>query len=70
MMINIVLTLTLSAGILASVPVFAAEQEKDGCSFKEDSAEKIADCGKLITKKSAPPLNELTRRNKGLLPDR
>jgi hypothetical protein len=70
MMVNTVLALTLSAAILASVPVYAEEQQKDRCSLKEDSAEKIADCDTLITKKSASPLNELTRKNKGLIPDR
>ena len=70
MMINTILALTLSAAILASVPVYAVEQEKDRCSLKEDSAEKIADCDKLIVKKNTSSLNELTRKNKGLLPDR
>jgi hypothetical protein len=53
----------------ASVPVYAVEQQKDRCSLKEDSAEKIADCDTLIIKKSASRLNELTRKNKGLIPD-
>jgi len=70
MMMNIVLALTLSAVMLASVPVYAVEQEKDRCSLKEDSAEKIGDCDKLIVKKSASSHNELTRKTKGLLPDR
>jgi hypothetical protein len=70
MMMNTVLALTLSAAIVASVPVSAVEQQKDRCSLKEDSAEKIADCDTSISKKSASPLNELTRKNKGLIPDR
>ena len=70
MMMNTVLALALSAAILASVPVYAVEQEKDRCSLKEDSAEKIADCDTLMVKKSASPHNELTRKNKGLIPDR
>jgi hypothetical protein len=69
-MMNTVLALTMSAAILASVPAYAVEQQKDRCSLKEDSAEKIAACDKLMIKKSASPLNELTRKNKGLLPDR
>jgi hypothetical protein len=39
-MMNTVLTLTLSAALLARVPVCAVEQEKDRCSLKEGSAEK------------------------------
>ena len=70
MMMNTVLALTLSAAIVANVPVSAVEQQKDRCSLKEDSAEKIADCDKLINKKSASSLDELTRKNKGLIPDR
>jgi hypothetical protein len=70
MMMNIVLALALFAAILATVPVYAVEQQKDRCSLKEDSAEKIADCDALIVKKSASPLNELIRKNKGLIPDR
>ena len=70
MMMNIVLALTLSAAILVSLPVYAVEQQKDRCSLKEDSAEKIAACDKLMMKKSASPLDELTRKNKGLIPDR
>jgi hypothetical protein len=70
MMMNTVLALTLSAALLASVPVYAVEQEKDRCSLKEDSAEKIADCDTLIVRRSASPHNELTRKNKGLIPDR
>ena len=69
-MMNTVLALTLFAAILASVPVYAVGQEKDRCSFKDDSAEKIADCDKLIVKKNASSLNELTRKNKGLISDR
>jgi hypothetical protein len=69
-MINIVLTLTLSAATLASsVSVSAAEQEKQRCALKEDSTEKIADCLKL-PKKNPSRLDELTRRNRGLLPER
>jgi hypothetical protein len=70
MMMNTVLALTLSAAILVSLPVYGLEQQKDRCSLKEDSAEKIADCDKLINKKSASPLDESTRKNKGLIPDR
>jgi hypothetical protein len=70
MMMNTVLALTLSAAILVSLPVYAVEQQKDRCSLKEDSAEKIAACDKLMMKKSASPLDELTRKNKGLIPDR
>jgi hypothetical protein len=69
MMMNSILALTLSIVLLASVPAYAVEQEKDRCSLNEDSAEKIADCETLIVKKSASPLNELTRKNKGLIPD-
>jgi hypothetical protein len=69
MMMNTVLALTLSAAILASIPVYAVEQQKDRCSFKEDSAEKIAAC-ELMMKKSASPFDELIRKNKGLIPDR
>lgn len=69
-MMNSVLALTMSTALLASVPVYAVEQQKDRCSLKEDSAEKIADCDPLIVKKSASPLNALTRKNKGLIPDR
>jgi hypothetical protein len=70
-MMNIVLalTLTLSAATLASVPVFAAEQGKDRCVLKEDSTEKIADYDKML-RKNASPLDELARRNRGLLPER
>jgi hypothetical protein len=67
---TMMMALTLSAAILASVPVYAVEQEKDRCSLKEDSAEKIADCDTLIIKKSPSPLNELTQKNRGLIPDR
>ena len=67
-MMNTVLALTLFAAILASVPVSAVGQEKDRCSLKEDSAEKIADCDKSIVKKNASSLN--ARKNKGLIPDR
>jgi hypothetical protein len=70
MMMNTVLALTLSAAILVSPPVYAVEQQKDRCLLKEDSAEKIAACDKLMMKKSASPLDELTRKNKGLIPDR
>ena len=69
-MMNTVLALIMSAAIPASVPAYAVEQQKDRCSLKEDSAEKIANCDTLIIKKSASPLNELTRKNKGLIPDR
>jgi len=68
-MTNIVLVLTLSAATLASVPVSAAEQEKDRCVLKEDSTEKIADCDKVL-RKNPSPLDELARRNRGLLPER
>ena len=70
MMMNTVLVLTLSAAILVSLPVYAVEQQKDRCSLKEDSAEKIAACDKSMMKKSASPLDEWTRKNKGLIPDR
>jgi hypothetical protein len=70
MMMNTVLTLALSAAILVSLPVYAVEQQKDRCSLKEDSEEKIADCDKLMMKKSASPLDELIRKNRGLIPDR
>jgi hypothetical protein len=68
-MTKIVLVLTLSAATLASVPVFAAEQGKDRCVLKEDSAEKSADCDKVL-RKNPSPLDELARRNRGLLPER
>jgi hypothetical protein len=72
MMMNTVLALTLSAAILVSLPVYAVEEQKDRCSFKEDSAEKkMAACDKLMMmKKTASPLDELIRKNKGLIPDR
>ena len=62
-MMNIVLalTLTLSSAALASVPVAAAEQEKDRCVLTEDPAEKIADCRKL-PRKNASRLDELARK--------
>jgi len=68
-MTNIVLVLTLSAATLASVAVSAAEQEKDRCVLKEDSTEKFADCDKVL-RKNPSPLDELARRNRGLLPER
>jgi len=70
-MINIVLalTFTLFAAALASVPVSAAEQEKDRCVLTEDTAEKIADCRKL-QRKNASLLDELARENKGLVSER
>jgi hypothetical protein len=68
-MTKIILVLALSAATLASVPLSAAEQGKDRCVLKEDSAEKIADCDKVL-KKNASPLDELARRNRGLLPER
>ena len=70
-MINIVLalTFTLFAAALASVPVCAAEQEKDRCVLTEDPAEKIADCQKL-PRKNASLFDELARKNKGLLSER
>jgi hypothetical protein len=67
-MTKIVLVLTLSAAALASVPVSAAEQEKDRCALEEGSTEKMADCLKLPRKNTR--LDDLTRRNKGLLPER
>jgi hypothetical protein len=70
MMMNSILALTLSTAFLASIPVNAMEQQKDRCSLNEDSAEKMADCDTLIVKKNASHLNELTRKNKGLIPDR
>ena len=67
-MTKIVLVFTLSAATLASVPVPAAEQEKDRCVLKEDSTEKIADCHKVL-RKNASLLDELAR-NRGLVPKR
>lgn len=66
-MINIVLalTFTLFAAALASVPVCAAEQEKDRCVLTEDTAEKIADCQKL-RRKNASALDELAREDRSL----
>jgi hypothetical protein len=69
MMMNTVLALTLSAAILVSLPVYAVEQQKDRCVLKEDSTEKIADCDKVL-RKNASPLDELARRNRGLIPER
>ena len=40
MMMNTVLTLTLSAALLASVPFCTVEKEKDRRSLKDGSAEK------------------------------
>ena len=68
-MMNIVLVFTLFAATLASVPVSAVEQEKGRCVLKEDTTEKIADCDKVL-RKNASPLDELARRNRGLLPER
>ena len=62
MMMNTVLALTLSVAILVSLPAYAVEQQKNRCSLKEDSAEKMAACDKLVVKKSASPLDELTRK--------
>ena len=68
-MTKIVLVLALSAATLAGVLVSAAEPGKDRCVLREDSAEKIADCDKVL-KKNASPLDELARKNRGLLPER
>jgi hypothetical protein len=70
-MINIVLalTFTLSAAALASAPVAAAEQDKDRCVLTEDTMDKIADCRKL-ERKNASRLDELARKNKGLVSER
>ena len=69
-MTTIVLALTLSAATLAGAPVPALEQdlkEKDRCELKQDATELTAACRKLPRKNV---LDELTRKNRGLLPER
>ena len=71
-MTKIVLTLTLSAAMLAGAPVSALGQdpkEKDRCELKQDATELIVACQKLL-RKNAAPFDELTRKNRGLLPER
>ena len=71
-MTNIVLALTLSAAMLAGAPVSALDQdpkERDRCELKQDATEVTAACQKLL-RKNAAPLDELIRKNRGLLPER
>ena len=71
-MTNIVLALAVAAAMLADAPVSALDQdpkEKDRCELKQDATELTATCQKL-PRKNAAPLDELTRRNRGLLPER
>ncbi len=71
-MAKLVLPLTLSAVMLAGAPVSALDQdpkEKDRCELKQDATELTAACQKLL-RKNAAPLDELTRKNSGLLPER
>lgn len=71
-MTNIVLALTLSAAMLAGAPVSALDQdpkEKDRCELKQDATALTAACQKL-PRKNAAPLDELTRKDRGLLPER
>jgi len=71
-MTNIVLALAVAAAMLADAPVSALDQdpkEKDRCELKQDAAELTAACQKL-PRKNAAPLDELTRRNRGLIPER
>jgi hypothetical protein len=71
-MTKIVLALTLSAATLAGAPVPALNQdpnEKDRCELKHDATELTAACQKL-PRKNAAPLDALTRKNRGLLPER
>ena len=71
-MTNIVLALALAAAMLADAPVSALDQdpkEKDRCELKQDAIELTAACQKL-PRRNAAPLDELTRRNRGLLPER
>jgi hypothetical protein len=69
-MTKIVLALTLSAATLAGAPVPALDQdpkEKDRCELKQYATEVTAACQKLLRKNA---LDELTRKNRGLLPER
>jgi hypothetical protein len=68
-MMNIIRGLALFTATLASTSVSAVEQEKDRCALEQASKEKMADCIKL-PRKNATRLHDLTRRNKGLLPER
>ena len=71
-MTNIVLALALSTAMLAGASVSALGQdpnEKDRCELKQDATELTAACQKS-PRKNAAPLDELTRRNRGLLPER
>jgi type II secretory pathway predicted ATPase ExeA len=71
-MTNIILALAVAAAMLADAPVSALDQdpkEKDRCELKQDATELTAACQKL-PRKNAAPLDELTRRNRGLLPER
>jgi hypothetical protein len=71
-MTSVVLALTLSAAIVAGAPVSALEQdpkEKDRCELQQGAAELTAACQTLL-RKNAAPLNELTQKYRGLLPER
>jgi hypothetical protein len=71
-MTKIVLAFTLSAAALAGPPVSASDQgatEKDRCELKQDATELTVACQKS-PRKNAVPLNELTRKDRGLLPER
>ena len=49
-MTKVVLALTLSAAMLAAVPVHALEQDKGRCVLKADPTEKIVACPELPMK--------------------
>jgi hypothetical protein len=71
-MTKIVLAFTLSAAVLAGPPVSASDRaatEKDRCELKQDATELTVACQKS-PRKNATPLNELTRKDRGLLPER
>jgi len=71
-MTKIVLAFALSAAVLAGAPVSALDQgatEKDRCELKQDATELTVPCQKS-PRKDATPLNELTRKDRGLLPER
>jgi hypothetical protein len=71
-MTKTVLALTLSAAMLAGAPASALDQgatEKDRCEFKQDPTKLTVACQKS-PRKNAAPLNELTRKDRGLLPER
>ena len=71
-MTKTLLALTLSGAMLAGAPVSALDRnpkEKDRCELKQDTTELTAACQNL-PRKNASSLDELTRKNRGLLPER